>query len=224
MNLCVAQTDAGLIKATEKPASANQYSKDTDYIKERNFDKNLDSKYSGREFTYHQEVIEDEPIVDEEASKSPSFLSGNIRIFIIVLLGVACIFAVLYRSDFSYFKLQKYKKNEQDSLMSEDDESIHENDYDRLIKDAIGKGNFRMATRYYYLSLLKKLTQKELIEYHKDKTNSDYFFELEGQKIQPDFSYLSYIYSYVWYGEFPIDSLKFATIEKKYQSLINQIK
>ena len=45
-------------------------------------------------------------------------------------------------------------------------------------------------------------------------------FEIENQTVRKEFSYLSYVYSYVWYGEFPVDELKFEFVESKYKSFI----
>ena len=70
---------------------------------------------------------------------------------------------------------------------------------------------------------LKELSDKKIIDYHKDKTNSEYLFEIENSAIRSKFSYLSYVYSYVWYGEFPLDAQSFKVAQNKYQSFINTI-
>ena len=64
------------------------------------------------------------------------------------------------------------------------------------------------------------LSKKELIDYHKDKTNSEYLYEIENNTMRTQFSYLSYVYSYVWYGEFPVDETNFKVAENKYQSFL----
>ena len=221
-NLCFSQTDHEGATFLEQKDQTHSYTKDIDYSKKRSFKDPIKSKYSGREFTYS--VEQPKPRKNQEReSANWNFLSGKIRVIILILLAILSIAAILYRSDFSYFKLKKYRKNEADKLVSEED-SIHEKNYEHLIRTAIHEGNFRMATRYYYLSLLKKLTDLEYITYHKDKTNSDYYFELKDANVKSEFSYLSYIYSYVWYGEFPIDAVKFSSIETNYQSFINKIK
>ena len=78
--------------------------------------------------------------------------------------------------------------------------------------------DYRKATRYYYLLLLKRMNEKELITYDKDKTNSEYVFDLQKLELRKQFSYLLYIYDYVWYGEFKVDELNFKTIENEYES------
>ncbi|MGK0449122.1 MAG: hypothetical protein ACJA2M_002925, partial [Polaribacter sp.] len=67
------------------------------------------------------------------------------------------------------------------------------------------------------------LSAKKLIDYHKDKTNSEYLFEIEDTAMRSKFSYLSYVYTYVWYGEFSVDEQSFKAAQNKYQSFINRI-
>ena len=143
-----------------------------------------------------------------------------------ILLGIVVVLIVLkvfFNLDTSFWKVSKVQKEDVKKLISEE-ENIDENDYEKLLQLAVKKKDYRLATRYYYLSLLKNLSQKNHIEYHKDKTNAEYQFELKDKKMRSAFSYLSYIYSYVWYGEFSIDEFKFAIIEEKYQSFIKGIK
>lgn len=221
------------IESSETPAKNQQYSKDVNYEKNRSFDEDLNTKYSGKEFNYDDTVKATnpddkkavEPEIDSETINAGwSFLGMSFRFIIILIIAIVLVVILLNNLDFTFVKMSKYRsKKEGIELISEEDE-IDENDYEALLLRAIKNKNFRLATRFHYLSLLKKLSQKEYIEYHKDKTNSDYLFELKDEKVRSSFSYLSYIYSYVWYGEFPVDELKFATIEKKYQSFINTIR
>ncbi len=104
-----------------------------------------------------------------------------------------------------------------------EDEDIYEVDLEALLKKATDSNNFRLAIRYYYLMTLKGLSAKKLIDYHKDKTNSEYLFEIEDTAMRSKFSYLSYVYTYVWYGEFPVDEKNFIAAQNKYQSFINRI-
>lgn len=89
------------------------------------------------------------------------------------------------------------------------EENIEQIDFDKLIKKALKDENYRLATRYLYLKSLKSLANKKLIEWHYDKTNSDYLLEIKDHQTKSLFKRVSYIYDYVWYGEFPIDKDSF---------------
>ena len=72
------------------------------------------------------------------------------------------------------------------------------------------KSFFKFRTELHLADYLELLS-----EISKDVT--------ENKEIRSQFSEVSYIYSYVWYGEFPIDSNTFKTVEKKYKFLFNSI-
>ena len=100
------------------------------------------------------------------------------------------------------------------------EENIEQIDFDKLISNALKETNYRLATRYLYLKSLKSLANKKTIEWHFDKTNSDYLNEIKDSKLKGLFKRVSYIYDYVWYGEFPIDEVSFNKNKDDFNQLI----
>lgn len=100
------------------------------------------------------------------------------------------------------------------------EENIEQIDFDKLINKALKEANYRLATRYMYLKSLKSLANKKTIEWHFDKTNSDYLNEIKDSKLKALFKRISYIYDYVWYGEFPIDEDSFNKNKDDFNQLI----
>ncbi|MFY0631647.1 MAG: hypothetical protein JXR05_14825 [Flavobacteriaceae bacterium] len=207
------------------------YTKNLEYSKERAFKEELDTKYSGKEFTYIDDLKEpkDKPIASETRKQTTTDWSGfsdfmsTVFPFILGIIVVLIVLKSFINVEPGFWNLKAAKKEQAKKLISHE-EDIDEFDYEKLLQKAIRNHDYRLATRYYYLSLLKQLSQKKHIEYHKEKTNSEYLFEIKNKKMRSSFSYLSYVYSYVWYGEFPIDQMEFSTIEKKYKSFIETIK
>ncbi|MGS2727059.1 DUF4129 domain-containing protein [Psychroserpens sp. BH13MA-6] len=102
--------------------------------------------------------------------------------------------------------------------------NIFETDFKTLIQNAEDHHNYRLAIRYYYLWLLKKLAKAEYIEYDVEKTNSDYYLELSEASIKKDFAYTSYLYNYIWYGEFDIDQAQYEKAKEAFAQFLNAIK
>ena len=96
-------------------------------------------------------------------------------------------------------------------------------DFEKLIKSTLKSNEKRLAIRYYYLWLLKKMAEKEIIEWDPEKTNSDYLNEIKNATQKDNFAYLSYLYNYIWYGEFELDETTFdraiATFDKTIHSI-----
>lgn len=97
------------------------------------------------------------------------------------------------------------KKNEAISIdINNAEQLIQSADFEQLISEIEKQGNTRQSIRLYYLWLLKDLKEKELINWLPEKTNADYVAELKDAALRKQFSYLSYLYNYIWYGEFSI--------------------
>lgn len=64
------------------------------------------------------------------------------------------------------------------------------------------QGNFRLALRDLYLSLLLEMDKRQLIKYGSAKTNSEYLREIHGKgaKLEGIFSSLVKLFEYKWYG------------------------
>lgn len=102
--------------------------------------------------------------------------------------------------------------------------NIHATNFKSLIKAAEKEKDYRLAIRYYYLWLLKSLTQSEIIQYDVEKTNSDYHNEISSESIKNEFAYTSYLYNYIWYGEFDVNEEQFTKAKKAFVNFLNSIK
>lgn len=107
---------------------------------------------------------------------------------------------------------------------TEEEHILKNEDIHVLIKNAIKHQNYRLAIRYYYLLSLKKLSQNHIISWEPQKTNEDYISEIDPIVLKTDFSNITRIYDYVWYGEFDIDVLKFEALKSQFESLNNTLK
>ncbi len=97
-------------------------------------------------------------------------------------------------------------------------------DFKKLTAEAENSEQYRLAIRYYYLWLLKNLTNAEVIDYDVEKTNSDYYNEILSEDIKKQFSYTSYLYNYIWYGEFDVSKLDFDKAKSAFTNFINSVK
>ena len=91
-------------------------------------------------------------------------------------------------------------------------ENIHEIDFNEEIEAALQKKNYRLAVRLLYLSTLKLLSDKELIDWQPNKTNQAYLSEVP-QEQAAEFALLTRNFEYVWYGDFGLDASTFGEIQ-----------
>ena len=99
----------------------------------------------------------------------------------------------------------------------EDGEDITDADFSKQIHQAMLNGDFRLAIRYQYLNTLQKLDQKSIIRYHKEKTNTDYGYEIKNKDLSTAFRYISYIYDHAWYGGFEVTEVTYRAAALAYE-------
>ena len=52
----------------------------------------------------------------------------------------------------------------------------------------------------------------------------NYAYEIKSVSIREQFSYTSYLYNYIWYGEFDIDNTQFNKAKSAFSQFLNSIK
>ncbi|MBC8145692.1 MAG: DUF4129 domain-containing protein [bacterium] len=91
-------------------------------------------------------------------------------------------------------------------------EDVHGIDFAAQIVRAVGERNYRLAVRLRFLRLLRDLSDADAITFRQNKTDRDYATELAGSPLQPGFERASLLFSYVWYGDFPVDAESYERI------------
>lgn len=143
-------------------------------------------------------------------------------ILILVALVVLVVMKVTGTGVNTIFSGKSRKEETTDATL--EDVDIHAIDYEKQIREALSKEDYRLAVRLWFLRTLKSFSDKELLNWKIDKTNSDYFYELSGTSYQKEFGEVSNVYDYIWYGEFPVDENSYSKAEEKFQNLFGKIK
>lgn len=95
--------------------------------------------------------------------------------------------------------------NQSKIRLSKDEELIKKSDISLLITKALQDKDYRLAVRYSYLKALQQLETNKYITWEQQKTNHEYEREIMTPAIQDHFRNITYLYDFVWYGNFDID-------------------
>lgn len=211
--------------------------KDSD-IEPRHFEADFKAKYKDKSFIYEYKAPEKtasekfkeaiaEFLNDLFGSTSKSISGKTVETILKIIAGLIILFviylivkAIMNREGKWIFGRSNNKK-----IIDYNDieQNIHIVNFQQLIQEALSQGNKRLAIRYYYLWLLKKMTDKNIIEWDIEKTNSDYSYEIRNEKLKEDFSYLSYLYNYIWYGEFELTDDAFDKTKKAFETTFQSL-
>lgn len=98
------------------------------------------------------------------------------------------------------------------------EENIHEMDFDRLIKEALARHDYRLGIRLHFLYALKMLSDRNHIHWEQGKTNTDYVNELSSDSLKKGFSELNHYFEYAWYGNFLVTDGVFARVKETFDN------
>ena len=211
---------------------------DTDPIDKREYE-NLKDKYDDSEFIYERtlensgwwsrfkqwlsDFFKDLFNINSDA-KASDFTDIALKVFYVVIFLLVVFFIVkaIINKEGNWVFGKSSDKNI--IPVTDIENNIYEADFKSLISQAESENNYRLAIRYYYLWLLKTLSEAEIIDYDVEKTNSDYYLEINKTETKEEFSYTSYLYNYIWYGEFNIDDHQFNKAKNVFTQFLNSTK
>ncbi len=153
------------------------------------------------------------------------FLATIFKIIAILAVVVAIVFLLRYFVGIQSLKRTTNKKFDPNAKIDTQAiaEHIHEFDLPTLIQQAIVQKDFTVATRLYYLLTIKTLSDKNLIQWKKNKTNRNYLNELSTLDIKNQFGQLTNIFERVWYGEVAVNEAIFSEIEGQFKGFTNKL-
>ncbi|MBZ9778768.1 hypothetical protein LB452_07515 [Psychroflexus sp. CAK8W] len=141
---------------------------------------------------------------------------------ILLILGLLVLIVWLFNKYYSQNR-KNAPEDKSEINLSEDERLIQKKDLSTLIKEAESDDDFRLASRYLFLNILKRLKENNIIEYQFQKTNADYKSEISDEDIKSDFTYASRFYEFVWYGDFELNSTEYNKAKDRFEDLITTI-
>ncbi|WP_298424491.1 DUF4129 domain-containing protein [uncultured Kordia sp.] len=210
---------------------------DSSDVQPRTFEDNFKDTYDGSEYVYEIEKTDGwftrlvnwlERQIDElfnlgSRKKAAKYLNV-VKLIFYGLIIVAVVYFIVRAIMNGEGRWVFGKRSDKKLIEHEDVETnIHIVDFDALIKEATTNNDYRLAVRYQYLNMLKKMSNYEIISYDPEKTNLEYTYEIKNESLREQFQYASYLYNYIWYGEFIIDQTQYNKASNSFNVLLKNI-
>lgn len=156
--------------------------------------------------------------------RATGFLATFLKIVPYLLLALLVFLLIKFFLRINANNLRQARKSGNSVMLSEEEHIIKNEDIQKLIRQAVADKNYRLAVRYYYLHILSLLSEKELITWELQKTNSDYLKEIQAIELKRKFSEITHLYDHIWYGDFPIDQNRYHKAESAFLNLQKSVK
>lgn len=174
------------------------------------------------------ETTSDSHVKNKKNFKFPNlqFLNGFVYIGVIILVA-ALLVLILNRFILINNTNTKLKgKYTAVSILDQELENkpIEEWNLNYLLEKYIKENNPRQVIRIYYLITLQQLHLIGKIQWEKNKTNEFYQQALLHTPLYPTFAKLSYIFNYVWYGEYPLLPEQYEEATQVFRTFIQSLR
>lgn len=222
--------------AVHRVFTSADIAKDTSSVRPKPFARDFKSRYKDDAFNYEPKPAEltawdrfkawlasiVEKLFKLGGKGSLDFIGLVFRIIAIVAVIVVIYF--IARALFNKEGQWIFGRSRTKRILSADDieKDIQSADFEKLVAQTLENGDRRLAIRYYYLWVLQRFSQRGIIEWDIEKTNSDYLYEIKSEADKRDFAYLSYLFNYIWYGDFEVDDAAFDKAILAFQKTVKQ--
>lgn len=131
-----------------------------------------------------------------ESIARSGILKWVLYVFLAFIIGVV-LYQLIVVNNLFVFKTRK-RKNAEKSGLGEAAGPLSPHAFE----DAARSGDYRTAVRYIYLRSLELLDGAGAITMNAKTTNQQYLAQMQKHSLRREFSWLTKVYEYVWYGEF----------------------
>jgi len=107
--------------------------------------------------------------------------------------------------------------------LSEVEDKMLDIDLDKILNDALLAADFRLALRINFLIIIKMLSLSGKIIWTKEKTNWEYFNELNDPTIALKFKEIVEPFETIWYGEHELSESQFNRLQPAYTVFKNKL-
>lgn len=143
--------------------------------------------------------------------------SKGFEYFFLFLLGAILLYAIVRIIVANRLQLFYRPPKRMPAVKPGGEDGSPEEDLEGRLTHFIQIKDYRQAVRYLYLKTLRLLNDREMIRYHPESTNYDYWQQLSPMPQGKPFHDLITIYENVWYGEFPLGDALFMRLRQYFE-------
>lgn len=124
--------------------------------------------------------------------------------WILSLIAFGLLVFWIYKSERFGSPLRRSGHIRDGSLLAETEKS--EDDIEAAFRQAMQAQKYPLAIRWLYIKSIKQLSEAGILHLRQDKTNFDYYLEIQRQEIRTPFLELTRLFEYSNYGDFKTDA------------------
>lgn len=133
---------------------------------------------------------------------------------VVIVCFVILLLYFIFKDVWRHRQMQEATEVELDNI-----QDISGVNFETLLKEALEKKDYRLATRIKFLTMLQQLQNKQKIVWKPNKTNRAYSVELADGYLGSPFKELSSIFETIWYGHKDVEAHQYMEISNQFDSM-----
>lgn len=170
----------------------------------------------------NREPLESQPYDEPESPKTNLDFSG-LGPLGYILLGI---FILLIAFLIYYLFVNRVKDGKTVASINLEETAPTEiplTELERMLQEALARGDYRGAVRIYFIFIVRDLSQKNWISWEKEKTNFHYLREMSNRNEYHDFNKSVSYFEIIWYGKREIDKSAFDQIKPDFIKFLDKL-
>ncbi len=107
--------------------------------------------------------------------------------------------------------------------IEESEAPIGEGEFDQLLREALARGQYRLALRVHFLVIMGKLAENGSIVRQKGKTNRTYLHEMAGSPDREPFGGIVRTYERAWFGQRELDEQSYRSAAPAFEDFYRKL-
>ena len=216
-------------KIKYKKSTSNEKSYNDSYSSSENSDGEYEERSEGnrgnksyrerRHGSYKSDTKREE---DSDNSANWDGFGGTAQVLMIVI-AIFLIGLILYQLFFKNKSIASENTEIKEEQEEFDINTIEKSELEIALEKALKDEDFRKCIRIYFVFILKELSNNQLIDWERDKTNNDYLRELIRKKEFHGFRNSVDIFEIIWYGKREINHEIYQQVEPSFKNYLKEI-
>lgn len=146
------------------------------------------------------------------------------KALVIIILGIILLVLIIFLiKNLSKIDFTRKVSGRMEIEEEDDPDKYVLSDLEHYLNEALATRNYRLALRINFLMLIKSLKEQELIIWKKDKTNSDYLFEIKEKPYHGNTKKLMHAFEKVWYANYKIEEQTYQKLSFTFETVRKEI-
>ncbi len=172
---------------------------------------------------YKEHQRKEKPVKTGKSVPFSIEVGGILRVLVYFGVFILIVFLLFLLLRYTQFFGKKVQNQHDQMNIEEVEKNLLQSNLLKLLELALKRKEYKLAVRIQYLMIIKKLSEYNLIEWKKDKTNGTYVQETINTSFGNNFKAVTTLFDKIWYGDIRVSKEIYGVVQPSFRNLMADI-